>query len=54
MGKHGKDYNNTPVDPNATGNQKADQFDEQFASNQREQSTHPALDNYEAKRDGKK
>jgi hypothetical protein len=51
MGKHSKDvdYNNTPYDPKASPEKKAEEFDKQYGQN-RQYSDHPALDRYEGKR----
>lgn len=35
MGKHAKDWNNTPTNPYADAEQKAKEFDAQYAQNQR-------------------
>lgn len=58
MGKHKKSegLNSKPYNPNATPETKAKEFDQQWGQNRGRspQSTTPALDAYEAKRDGKK
>lgn len=52
MGKHSKDWNNTPTDPKASPEQKAREFDKQYEQNRSQNpSKTPALDEYKRKQE---